>query len=185
MTELPAEQTWMILVDLLTDLRKRGVEIPRGLNKDIQMAKSSINFYKADISDEESIRTVKKINDLLNSSQDTLLTLADDISQEYVECWVEKLKKASMGEKLYEIPDKKPKFIVGAPSGFSRARLTFKKPVLEERLVDIAEYHNVIIEFEEDNIIVLYGNKKNIKKALKELSTFFNEQIDDEQKDTT
>jgi hypothetical protein len=178
MTDLPAEQTWMILVDLLSDLKKRGVEIPRGLNRDIQLAKSSINFYKVDTTDPERMTAIKKINDLLNSTQDTLLTLADDISDEYVEKWVEKLKKASKGEKLYDIPDKKPRFIVGAPSGFSRARLTFKKPISEERLIDIAEYHNVIIEFEEDNVIILYGDKDNIQKSLKELSTFFNEQIE-------
>jgi len=178
MTDLPAEQTWMILVDLLSDLKKRGVEIPRGLNRDIQLAKSSINFYKVDTTDPERMKAIKKINDLLNSTQDTLLTLADCISDEYVESWVEKLKKASMGEKLYDIPDKKPRFIVGAPSGFSRARLTFKEPISEERLIDIAEYHNVIIEFEEDNVIILYGDKDNIQKSLKELSTFFNEQIE-------
>ena len=27
MTDLPVEQTWMVLVNLLTDLRKRGIEI--------------------------------------------------------------------------------------------------------------------------------------------------------------
>jgi hypothetical protein len=181
MTELPSEQTWMILVDLLSDLKKKGVETPRGLNRDIQLAKSSINFCKINPADPERMKATKEINDLLNSTQDVLLTLADDISQEYVESWVEKLKKASTGEKLYKIPDKKPRFIVGAPSGFSRARLTFKKPILEERLVDIAEYHNVIIEFEEDNVIVLYGDKENIQKSLKELSTFFSEQIEDEE----
>jgi hypothetical protein len=57
------------------------------------------------------------------------------------------------------------------------ARLTFKQPISEERLVDIAEYHNVILEFEEDNVIMIYGTKENIKESLKELSSFFNEQI--------
>lgn len=178
MTDLPLEQTWMILVELLSDLRKRDVEIPPGLNRDIQMAKSVINFYKVDPTDPERMNELKRINELVTSSQDTLLTLADTISDEYVENWVEKLKKASRGEKVYQIHEKKPKFVTGAPSGFSMARLTFKQPILEERLVDIAEYHNVIIEFEEDNVIILYGDKENIKKSLKELSTFFNEQIE-------
>jgi len=181
MTDLPLEQTWMILVDLLSDLRKRDVEIPPGLNRDIQMAKSTINFYKVDPTDPERMNELKRINELITSSQDILLTLADDISDEYVESWVEKLKKASRGEEIYKIPDKKPRFVVGAPSGFSMARLTFKQPISEERLVDIAEYHNVIIEFEEDNVIILYGDKDNIQKSLKELSTFFNEQIENEE----
>ncbi len=179
MTDLPAEQTWMILVNLLTDLRKKGVDIPEGVTRDIQMAKTTLNFYKVDPTDPERMKELKRLNDFLNSVQDTLLTLADDISDEYVESWVEKLRKASRGQQVYEIPEKKPSFVVGAPSGFSMARLTFKEPVLEERLHDIAEYHNVIIEYETDNVIILYGDKENIKKSLKELSTFFKEQLPD------
>lgn len=177
MTDLPAEQTWMILVELLTDLRKRGVEIPKGVTKDIQMAKTTLNFYKVDPTDPERMKELKRINDFLNSVQDILLTLADDISDEYVKSWVEKLKKASMGEQIYRIPEKKSQFVTGAPSGFSMARLTFKQPISEERLVDIAEYHNVILEFEDNNVIFIYGSKENIKESLKELSLFFNEQI--------
>jgi len=33
MNELPAEQTWLVLVELLTDLRKKGVEIPKQVTK--------------------------------------------------------------------------------------------------------------------------------------------------------
>lgn len=177
MTDLPAEQTWMILVELLTDLRKRGAEIPKGVTKDIQMAKTTLNFYKVDPTDPERMKELKRINDFLNSVQDILLTLADNISDEYVKSWVEKLKKASMGEQIYKIPEKKSQFVTGAPSGFSMARLTFKQPISEERLVDIAEYHNVILEFEDNNVIFIYGSKENIKESLKELSSFFNEQI--------
>lgn len=179
MTDLPAEQTWMVLVELLTDLMKRDVEIPFGVNRDIQMAKAVINFYKVDPTDPERMAELKRMNDLINAVQDILLTLADTISDEYVESWVEKLKKANMGEKIYDVPDKKPRFVVGAPSGFSMVRLTFKEPISEERLVDIAEYHNVILEFEENNVLMIYGTKENIKNSLKELSSFFNEQLSD------
>lgn len=177
MNDLPAEQTWMILVDLLADLRKKGEDIPQGVARDIQMAKTTINFYKVDPTDPERMQEIKRINDLLNSVQDALLTIAEDISDEYLENWLEKLKKASQGERIYQIPEKKPRFVVGAPSSLSMARLTFKEPVSEERLHDIVEYHNLNIEFEEDNVIIIYGTKENIKKSLKELSSFFNEQI--------
>lgn len=176
MNTLPAEQTWMILVELLTDLKKKGIEIPSNVTKDIQMAKTTINFYKTDPNDPERMKELKRINDFLNSIQDILLTFADDISDDYSKIWLEKLKKASRGEEVYKIDENKPKFVVGAPSGFSIARLTFKKPILEERLQDVAENYNIIIEFEEDNIILLYGDKENIKKSLKnELASFFTE----------
>jgi len=176
MSFLPAEQTWMILVELLTDLRKNGVDIPKDVTKDIQMAKTTINFYKVNPNDVERMKELKRMNDFMNSAQDMLLTLAEDVGEDYLESWLEKLRRASRGEQVYQLVDKKSKFIVGAPSGFSMARLTFKKPILEERLQEIAEYYNIILEFEEDNIIMIFGDKDNIKKSLKELSSFFSEQ---------
>ena len=176
MSFLPAEQTWMILVELLTDLRKNGVDIPKDVTKDIQMAKTTINFYKVNPNDVERMKELKRMNDFMNSAQDMLLTLAEDVGEDYLESWLEKLRRASRGEQVYQLVDKKSKFIVGAPSGFSMARLTFKKPILEERLQEIAEYYNIIIEFEDDNVIMIFGDKDNIKKSLKELSSFFTEQ---------
>jgi hypothetical protein len=176
MSSLPAEQTWMILVELLTDLRKNGVSIPNDVTKDIQMAKTTINFYKVNPNDPERMKELKRMNDFMNSAQDMLLTLAEDVGEDYLESWLEKLRRASRGEQVYQLVNKKSKFIVGAPSGFSMARLTFKKPILEERLQEIAEYYNIIIEFEDDNVIMIFGDKDNIKKSLKELSSFFSEQ---------
>ena len=57
-------------------------------------------------------------------------------------------------------------------------RITFKIPLAEERIQDIAEYHNVIIEFLTDTIIAIYGDKQNIQDSLKEISSFFTEQIE-------
>jgi hypothetical protein len=122
------------------------------------------------------MKELKRMNDFMNSAQDMLLTLAEDVGEDYLESWLEKLRRASRGEQVYQLVNKKSKFIVGAPSGFSMARLTFKKPILEERLQEIAEYYNIILEFEEDNIIMIFGDKDNIKKSLKELSSFFSEQ---------
>ena len=124
MTSLPVEQTWMVLVDLLTDLKKKDMEIPSGLNKDIQLAKTTINFYKVNPTDPERMKEIKRINDLLNSVQDTLLTLADTISDDYVEGWVEKLQKQLWKSDLHILI--KPRFVAGAPSGFSMVGLTFK-----------------------------------------------------------
>ena len=57
-------------------------------------------------------------------------------------------------------------------------RITFKTPLPEERVQEIAEYHNVIIEFQTDTLLVIYGDKQNIQDSLKEMSSFFSEQIE-------
>jgi hypothetical protein len=180
MTDLPVEQTWIILVRLLTNLRKKGTSIPPEVTEDIRMAKTTINFYKVDPTDPERMKELKRINDFINSAQDVLLDLAQNIGEDYHKVWTEKLKRAARGEEVYKTEEKKPKFVVGVPSGFSMVRVTFKEPLSEDRLQEIAEEYQVIIEFEEDNVIVIYGDDPDIKRSLKEISLFFKEQIDKE-----
>ena len=178
MSNLPVEQTWMVLVELLTDLRKRGVEIEPSIPEDIRMAKTTINFYKVNPADPERMKEVKRINDFLNTAQNKLMDLAETQGDEYRAQWIKKLTQASRGEKVYDIPDKKSEFVVGAPPGFTMVRITFKAPLPEERIQEIAEYHNVIIEFLTDTLIAIYGDKQNIQDSLKEVSSFFTEQIE-------
>lgn len=175
MTDLPLEQTWLVLVELLTDLRKREIKIPDEVTKNIRLARTTINFYKADPTNPEMMNELKRINDFLNSVQDTLLDLAGEISADYKDEWLEKLMRASRGETVVEKEKTAPKFAVGVPAGFSMVRVTFKEPLSEERLNDIAEEYGVIIEFEEDDIIAIYGDKDNVKASLKEISSFFKE----------
>ena len=179
MNELPAEQTWLVLVELLTDLRKKGIKIPKNVTKNIQMAKTVINFYKVDPTDPERQVEVKRINEFLTSAQDSLMTLANKFSGDYADDWMEKLLKASRGEEVYPQKKTDSKFVVGAPSCFSMIRVNFKAPLSEDRVQEIAEYHNVIIEFVEDHFIAVYGDQENLKKSLQELSTFFKEQLED------
>ncbi len=177
MNELHAEQTWLVLVELLTDLRKNGMEIPKKVPKNIQMAKTVINFYKVDPTDPERQVEVKRINEFLTIVQDSLMGIANQLGEEYTNIWMEKLLKASRGEKVYPQKKTDSKFVVGAPSGFSMIRMNFKAPLSEDRVQEIAEYNNVIIEFEEDHLLAVYGDEENLKKSLKELATFFKEQL--------
>jgi hypothetical protein len=173
MTDLPIEQTWLVLVELLTDLRKRGTKIPDEVTKNVRLARTTINFYKADPTNPEMMSELKRINDFLNSIQNTLLDLADEISEDYKNEWLDKLMRASRGETVVEKEKTTPKFAVGVPAGFSMVRVTFEEPLSEERLNDIAEEYGVIIEFEEDNIVAVYGDKDNVKASLKEIASFF------------
>lgn len=177
MSELPAEQTWLVLVDLLTDLRKKEFEIPKEIPNNIKLAKTTINFYKVDPTDPQRQVEVKRINEFLTSIQEALMSIAEQIGSEYTATWTDKLLRASRGEIVYPPKKTKSKFVIGAPSGFSMVRMNFKAPLSEDRVQEIAEYENVIIEFEEDTLLVVYGDKENIKKSLQELSSFFKEQL--------
>ena len=176
MTTYPIEQTWLVLVELLTDLKKHDIKIDSQITEDVRISKTLINFYKSNPTHPDTINELGRINDLLNSIQEKLLILCDDVDSDYDKQWLNKLLKASKGEEVYSIQESKSRFLVGRPAGFHVSRITLKKPLAEERAQEIAEYHNLIIEFEEDNIIILYGDKSNVQNGLKEMGSFFREQ---------
>ena len=177
MSSLPAEQTWMILVELLTDLRRHKVQIPPSITRDIRLAKTTINFYKVDPTDPDRLKEARRMNEFLTSAQEALMALAECKGEEYSDSWLDKLRRAAQGEEVYPPKEDRSKFVVGAPPGFSMIRVNFKIPLAEDRVQEIAEYHNVIIEFEDDRLVAVYGDPKNLKLSLKELGTFFKEQI--------
>ena len=170
---LPVEQTWMVLLGLLTDLKKRGLKVPKSINEEMRLVKASINFYKTDTTNPQMVKELKRINEMLNEIQETLLEIAESVNKDYQGQWIEKLKRASLGEEVYKVPEPKARFIVGAPPGFSIARVHLQEPLAEDRVQEIAEEYNLIIEFEEDDLIAVYGEKENIKKGLREIGSFF------------
>ncbi|MDR0900067.1 MAG: DUF2096 domain-containing protein [Methanobrevibacter sp.] len=172
---LPVEQTWLILVDLLTDLKKKGIDIPTSLNKDISLLRTSINFYKRDTTHPDMIKELERVNTVITEVQDKLLSFAEEFGTDYYNSWTDKLRRANLGEEVYKEPDSHSKFLSGAPPGFSSAKVHLKKPIAEDRVQEIAEYNNIIIEFEDDTTIAIFGDSDNIKEGLKEFAPFFKE----------
>ncbi|MDR0911547.1 MAG: DUF2096 domain-containing protein [Methanobrevibacter sp.] len=173
--DLAIDQTWLVLVDLLTDLKKKGVEISPVINRDLSLIKTSVSFYKKDMTHPDMIREFDRANITITEIQDKLFDLAFDFGNDYVKTWTDKLRRANMGEKVYEKADSKSKFISNPPPGFSVARINLKSPIAEDRVQEIAEYDNLIIEFDDDNLLAIYGDKENVQRGLKELASFFNE----------
>lgn len=171
--DLPVEQTWLILVNLLTDLKKRGFDIANSFNRDVSLIKTSINFYKKDMSHPDMIKEFDRANMDITEIQNHLLEFAENIGDDYYKEWVDKLRRANLGEEVYSMPKTNSRFLVGSPPGFSKCRISFKKPIAEERIQEIAEYNNIIIEMEDDNIVVVYGDRDNMKKGIEELGSFF------------
>lgn len=134
-----------------------------------------INLYKSSPNDPKIVKELKNINESLNYLQEVLLDFAGDISKEYRNKWKEEFKKVIRGEKVYRPPNIKSRFITGAPRDMMVTRVNLNTAISEDRIQEIAEYHGLIIEFEEDNIIVLYGEAEDIKRSLKEIATFFGE----------
>ena len=172
---VPSEQNWLVLVKLLTDLKKKGYEIPDEHNSDLALARSSINFYKPDPTNMEMINALAKSDIMMNEIQESLLAMAEQEGEEYINEWLDLLSRSTRGEEVFKMPQSRSKFLINAPPGMSSGRITLKKPLAEERVQEIAEWNGLIIEFDDDYTVALYGDKNNVQDGLKEMGPFFSE----------
>ena len=170
---LPSEQNWLVLNHLISDLTDKGYEIPDGINPEMGLIRSTISSYHRDPSHPDLINGLAKAEMSLNNIQGTLLTIAEEEGDEYVDHWLGLFKKAMRGEEVFEFPESRSKFLVNAPPGLTTGRINLRKPLAEERVQEIAEWNGLIIEFNDDVTVELHGDKEDLKVGLKEMGSFF------------
>ena len=173
---LPSEQNWLILNNLITDLHKKGYEIPKGINPEMGLIRSSISSYKKDPSHPDLINGLAKAEMSLNSIQGTILSIAENEGDEYVDHWLDLFKRAMKGEEVFEFPKSRSTFLVNTPPGLTTGRINLKVPLAEERVQEIAEWNGLIIEFGDDVTVALHGDKPDLQVGLKEMGSFFLEE---------
>ncbi len=176
---LPSEQNWLILNNLITDLTKKGYEIPSGINPEMGLIRSTISSYKRDPSHPDLINGLANAEMSLNNIQGTLLSVAEEEGDEYVDYWLDLLKRAMRGEEVFEFAKSRSTFLVNTPPGLITGRINLKDALAEERVQEIAEWIGLIIEFEDDTTIQLHGDKPDLQAGLKEMGSFFLEQQGD------
>ena len=176
---LPSEQNWLVLHNLISDLRKKGHEIPSGINPEMGLIRSSISSYKRDPSHPELINGLAQADMSLNNIQSTLISIAEEEGDEYADYWLDLLKQVMQGKEVFEFADSKSKFLVNTPPGLTTGRINLKNALAEERVQEIAEWNGLIIEFDDDITIELHGDKLDLQAGLKEMGSFFLEQQGD------
>ena len=86
---LPSEQNWLVLNNLIKDLSQKGYEIPNGINPEMGLIRSSISSYKRDPSHPDLINGLANAEMSLNNIQATLITIAEEEGDEYVDHWLD------------------------------------------------------------------------------------------------
>lgn len=170
---LPSEQNWLVLHHLISDLSKKGYEIPTGINPEMGLIRSTISSYKRDPSHPDLINGLAKAEMSLNNIQASLITLAEEEGEEYVDHWLDLLKQAMQGKEVFKFADSRSKFLVNTPPGMTTGRINLRVPLAEERVQEIAEWNGLIIEYDDDVTIQLHGDKKDLQFGLKEMGSFF------------
>ena len=173
----PLYQRWTVLDHLLKELIQ-SYEIPRDYIRDLQYAKSLINFYLEDPDHPDRSRELPRIESFLNNAEMGLMNIAKNEGKEFVDDWDQKLYDASEGKEVFKYHKLQSKFIAGMPANFDFVRFNFKSPIAEERFYEICEYEGVIIEYDDnDSSVFVFGEKANITNALKEMASLFQEQL--------
>ena len=173
----PLDQKWLVLDRLLNVLNGK-YDVPGQVTKDLQYARSLTNYYNDDPTDSNRINELPKIESFLNDAERNLMIIAEGEGDDFVDEWNKKLFDASQGKEVFKDNKIQSKFIPGMPANFDFVRFNFKEPVAEERFYEICEYENVIVEYDDnDSSIFIFGEKSNINNALKEMSSFFTEQL--------
>ena len=174
---LPSEQTWLVLQHLISDLTRKGYEIPSGINPEMGLIRSSVSSYKRDPTHPDLINGLAKAEMSLNNIQATLITLAEEHEdEEYVDHWLDLLKQAMQGKEVFQFAKSRSKFLANTPPGLTTGRINLKVPLAEERVQEIAEWNGLIIELEDDVTVELHGDKEDLKAGVQEMGSFFLEQ---------
>ena len=173
---LPSEQTWLVLNNLIRDLKSKDYEIPEGINPEMGLIRSTISSYHRDPTHPELINCLANAEMSLNNIQGTLLTIAENEGEEYVDHWLDLLKQVMKGEELFEFANSRSRFIVNSPPGLTTGRINLRVPLAEERVQEIAEWNGLIIEFDDDVTVELHGDKQDLQSGLKEMGSFFLEE---------
>lgn len=174
---LPSEQNWLVLNNLISDLSKKGYEIPEGVNPEMGLIRSTISSYKRDPSHPELINGLATAEMSLSNIQGTVLAIAEEEGEDYVNCWLDLFKRAMRGEEIFEFPKSRSRFLVNAPPGLTTGRINLRVPLAEERVQEIAEWNGLIIEFDDDVTVALHGDKPDLQNGLKEMGSFFLEEM--------
>lgn len=173
----PLEQRWVVLDHLLKYLNKK-YDVPSEVVKNLQYARALTNYYNQDPTEPDRAKELPRIDSLLNDAERTLIGMAGMEGEDFVADWEQKLLDASKGKEVFRQVKIQSKFIPGMPANFDFIRFNFREPIHEERFIEICEYENVIIEFDDnDSSVFVFGETDNIQKALKEMAPFYREQM--------
>ena len=114
----------------------------------------------------------KKLSNLMEEKEEE----SEEEDEEYVDYWLDLLKQAMQGKEVFEFADSRARFIPNTPPGLTTGRINLKVPLAEERVQEIAEWHGLIIEFDDDVTVALHGDKSDLQMGLKEMGSFFLEE---------
>jgi len=162
------EETWNVLADLLTELRRKGEKIPTNVMNDLRSAKTMMQILKADPTHIENIPRVETY--IGNVESYLIFTAQEKFGSEFVEQWMRKLGEARKVVKVEEKAKPTPRFVPGLPRGKRWVRVQISEDTSRGDIERIAKENKLSCKMQKNGYMLVYGNSESIKTFVKKMA---------------
>ena len=160
------EETWKVLADLITELRKKGEVIPASIMNDLRSAKTMIQIFKVDPS---HIENIPRIETYLENVEFYLISMAQEkFGSEFVEHWMGKLgmaRKRISGEAVKVVS----RFVSGLPRGKCWVRVQVSEDTSQEDIENLAEEIGLLHKMQENGFVLVCGDDESMRSFIRRL----------------
>lgn len=155
---------WQVLENMISDFRKRGINVPEEVMTNLKSAKTMIKILKADPSRGE---TLQKIEEYLGNVESYLISEGQKaFGDEYVKAWLKRLEEAN--RKVDE--ETETRFVAGLPREEKWVRVKPSAELNLEKLKKSAEELNLSYNIQNDGYLLVYGTDECIKEFVKKIA---------------
>lgn len=156
---------WKVLEEILIELRKKSVEIPKIIINDLKTAKVLLEIKDLNSNQKEDTITIERYLD--NIEIFAFNEIQNKFDSKFVEEWLKRLGEARSKEFHLE---KENKFISGIPRNKRWIRVKPIPELSKDRIKEIAAEENLIIGSHKDGKFTIYGKDEDIKKYVKKIT---------------
>jgi hypothetical protein len=171
MWNMSYEERWKVLADLLTELRKKGEEIPTDVMNDLRSAKTMIQILKADPTHIENIPKAETY--LKNVESYLIFTAQEKFGSDYVTLWMRKLEEARKVVKVEGKTEAAPRFVPGVPRDKHWVRIRISEYTPRKDVERLAEEEGLSHKMQKNGYMLVYGDGESIKTFVKKMAEKF------------
>jgi len=163
------EEQWKVFNDLILVLRKKGIQIPKEVMKDLHSAKIMISLLETKGSDESEI--LPRVESYLNSVEGFLFYTAEEkLGKGVAGEWMERISRARRAPaRETEGLAARGKFLTGKRRGDGWVRIEEYDPALSEEIRTIAREEGLEVSSEPSGHTVIHGDMESIREAMKRI----------------
>jgi hypothetical protein len=163
------ERKWKLLADLLIELQEKGEKIPADVLNDLRSAKTMIQVLKADLT---HIENISRIDTYLRTVEAYTIFTMEKKGKENVEEWLKKLKGPERVE-TNEKGEKNTTLVIRVPRNKNWIRIQISEDIPREELKELVEEYGLSYRLDQNEHILVHGDKENIKSLVKRLAEQF------------